>query len=716
MSEMINAIDKQWSELTYEQFQAQVFARTVLAKRGRDDLHAYFKSEGINKANVGGNLFAVVCRLLNPMSLDLREKLRQFERLAIWDAVSKSESVYPIGAVIEILLDAKRPGLNGETTSIDTQFESSLAGAIAAAVDRVVIEGPYVDEELYKQMKFRDFDECRAAVELQGKGYQVEMDQGGRLVLTTESGNRLFKCLDVLMAKISGRKALNLLWHGAERFPKLLPLLSYKRQHSRWPLCRIWSDDCELKNQFEQLFPYNFWLNLAVKHFNSSTTANDEDIDECIDLILAYSRFANVIPSQMATTYKMMNPKEFIPTLQKIAQYSHLYKIDQMRMKDAVDIIEMCSANYASAKVNGSLKLAQVVCVLKVLTRLFDGKCGPTMFSITDICRIVGGLRPEVVRQSLDLFVAKGGVPNKDYTDPNNPKGYVLYRKPIIRCGDSFFVVDPSMAAAGFLSEFVFSGLFGLEKNDKKIGPLIEDVIKRRLADKGLNPKTGFFSVQGGNVDAYEADAIMTDADSIVAVEIKKKSIKEESRCGDSLQLMRDLAAGLLDDVKQARRYLGELAKYHTLELHQNRNDKDPIHTLYYRGDEKMTIVAMPLFDFDAFQTPAFTRSFFHKCGDSIDVRFTGEGPVPTQADRDSCVRLNKSLAEYQKIAKDYPEVLNIPIAVISIPQMMCLLDEVKNATDFHKLVSSLPLIDFGAFDFYLALDRQLQLQKSPPN
>ena len=124
-----------------------------------------------------------------------------------------------------------------------------------------------------------------------------------------------------------------------------------------------------------------------------------------------------------------------------------------------------------------------------------------------------------------------------------------------------------------------------------------------------------------------------------------------------------------------------------------------------------MTIVAMPLFDFDAFQTPAFTRSFFHKCGDRIDVLFSGEGPVPTQADRDSCARLNESLTQYQKIAKDYPEVLNIPIAIISITQMLCLLDEVKTTKDFHKLVSSLPHIDFGSFDFYMALDFQLQYQ-----
>ena len=59
--------------------------------------------------------------------------------------------------------------------------------------------------------------------------------------------------------------------------------------------------------------------------------------------------------------------------------------------------------------------------------------------------------------------------------------------------------------------------------------------------------------------------------------------------------------------------------------------------------------------------------------------------------------------------SKDYPEVRNIPIAVISIPQMMCLLDEVKSVNDFHRIVSSLPHIDIGSFDFYMALDFQLQ-------
>ena len=580
--------------------------------------------------------------------------------------------------------------------------------AIAAAVDRVVIDGPYTGEELYKQMKFRDIDECKAAVDLQDMGYQMEMDQSGRLVLTTESGNRLFHRLDELMAKIGGRKALNLLWRGDKKFPKLLPLLSNKRHHSRWPLCRIWSDDCWFKNQFEQLFPYNYWLNLAVKHFNSVGSADDEDIAECINLILVYSRFANVIPSQMETAYKMMSPKEFIPTLQKIAQYSHLYKMDQMRMKDAVEIIDACSRNYGSAKVGQGVTLSQVVSVLKALYLLFEHNVGLTKFSISDVCRKLNGWRAETVNRVLSLYVACGGIPNKAYLDPNDPGCYDFYRKPIIRCGEDFCVVDPSMAAAGFLSEFIFSGFWGAEPDDRKIGVLVENFIRARFAQKGLNPKSGYFGVKGGQIDAYEADAIMAEDDSIIAVEVKKKSMKEDSRCGNSLQLMSDLAAGLLDDVKQARRYLGELARHRRLELHKNRNDKVPEHTLSCSGDEKMVVVAMPLFDFDAFQTPAFTRSFFHRCGESIDVRFTGEGSAPTDKDVTACKKLNDSLLRYQKVTKEYPEVREVPIAVISIQQMMCLLDEIKSAKGFHQLVWSIPHLEFGTFDFYMALDFQL--------
>ena len=708
-----NSVDSQWREMNYEQFRSIVVKCAAKAQSCRSNLCEYFNCRSVNKANVGGMLFEVVCRLLRPMSFDLRELLRRFERMSIWDAVSKSESVYPIGAVIDVLLDAKKQGLKGSSTSIDAHFEASFSGAIAAAVDRVVIAGPYVGEDIYKQMKFRDFDECRAALELQSKGYQIEIHQDSSILLTRDSERQLFSRLDSLMKNIGGRKALHLLWCGDKKFPQIVPLLSKMRRHNRWPLCRIWADDSEYKNQFEQLFPYNYWLNLAVKHFNSDGISDDGAIVECLSLILTYSRFVNVIPSRMATIYDVMKQKQFIPTLQKIAQYSHLYKIDQMRMKDAVDIIESCSEKYLSLKVRDSITLAQVVCVLKALARIFDGKTGPTMFSVNDICGKVGGLRTEIVRRAINLFVAKGGVPNQNYINPNNPDGYDLYRKPVIKRGDDYCVVDPSMAASGFLSEFVFSGFFGLEPNDKKIGPFIENMIKQRFVDKGLNPISGYFSVDGGIPDAYEADAIMADADSIVAVEIKKKSMKEESRCGNSLQLIRDLAAGLLDDVKQARRYLGELARHHRLELHKIRNSTVATNTLCYSEGAKMTIVAMPLFDFDAFQTPAFTRSFFHKCGESINVRFSGGGPAPTEEDIDSCERLNKCLGQYQKVANDYPEIRDIPVAVISVPQMMCLLDEVKSSKDFHRLIWNLPHLDFGSFDFYMALDMVIAYNSS---
>lgn len=702
---MAENIDKQWKELTYEQFKAIVLNRAADATRGRNNLRTYYACEGVNKVNVGGMLFAVVCRLLSPMSFDIRDKLRQFERRAIWDAVSKSESVYPMGAVIDVLLDAKKTKLKGETTAIGTQFESSFVGAVAAAVDRVVIDHPYTDEELYKQMRFRDFDECSAAVELQGKGYQIIMHKDGRPLLSSDSESQLFRRLDYLMEKIGGRKALQLLWCGDDKFPQVVPLSSNIRSHARWPFYRIWAADVEFKNQFEQLFPYNYWLNLAAKHFGSSGNASEADISECVDLILAYSRFVNVIPDAMKTAFDVTHPKQFIPALQKIANYSHLYKIDQMRMKDAVEIIEFCSRGYYSKRVRGSVALSHVVCVLKVLMRMLEGKRGLQKFTVLEICSKVGGLRTEIIKTVLDLFSAKGGVPNQAYMNPNDPNGYDLYRNPIIRDGDDYFVVDPSIAAAGLLSAFIYSNFFGAEPEDRKIGSLVEEMVRDKFQTKGLNPKTGFFGVRGGTQDAYESDVVLTDSSSIIAVEIKKKSMKEDSRCGNSLQLMRDLAAGLLDDVKQARRCLGELARHHSLDLHKNRNDQVPIHSLCYRGSEKLTIVAMPLFDYDAFQTPAFARSFFHECGESIDVRFTGDGPAPTEDDIASCKRLNKSLEQYQKVAKDYPDMRDIPVAVISVPQMMCLLDEVKSDKDFHKIVCSLPHVDFGSFDIYMAAD-----------
>lgn len=706
---MTDNIDKQWRELTYEQFKMLVLDRAADAKRVRDALRTYYKSDGVNKVNVGGILFEVVCRLLGPLSFEVREKLRQFERRAIWDAVSKSESVYPVGAVIEVLLDAKKPKLKGETTVLDTQFEASFGGAVAAAIDKVLLDSPYTDEELYRKMRFRDFNESRAAVELKNKGYQVEMDHDGHLLLTNDAQNRLYCHIDALMAKIGGRNALHMLWYGDERFTKMIPLLCGKRQHSRWPFCKIWADNPDYGGRFEELFPYNYWLNLAVKHFGSSGNATEEDISECIDLILVYSRFVNVIPNRMKTIFDLMHPKQFISILQKIANYSHLYKIDQMRMKDVVDIIEFCSRGYCSKRLKGLVTLSHVVCVLKALMLMLKGKRGPQKFTVAEICTMVGGLRTEVVKTVLGLFTAKGGIPNQKFVNPNDPSGYDLYRNPIIRFGDGYFVVDPSMAASGLLSCFMFSGFFGVEPDDRKIGPLVEKMVRDKFQAKGLAPKTGFFGVIGGTQDAYEADAVLTDHCSIISVEIKKKSMKEDSRCGNSLQLMRDLAAGLLDDVKQSRRCLGELARHHSLELHGKRNDQDHVHTLCYSGNEKMTVVAMPLFDYDAFQTPAVTRSFFHKCGESIDVCFVGEGPVPTEEDKRSCEQLNKSLEQYQKVAKDYPEVWGIPVTVISVPQMMCLLDEVKSAKDFHEIVSGLPRVDFGSFDFYMALDYQLE-------
>ena len=706
----------QWQEMTYEQFRTLIDERSERVKNSRDNLSEYFNSSVVTKSNIGKILHEIVCRLVHPLSSEICERLHQFERRAIWEAISRNESIYPICGVIDVLLDAKRAASNQEKSFLDDRYEQSFLGAIAAAVDRVVFVGPLVKEEIYRWMRFRDFDECKAATELQCKGYQLEKFKDERLILSAESETCLFKRLDELMTKIGGRRALCLLWHGDPKFPNLIPLLCNKRSHSRWPLYRIWADDTWHKCQAEQVFPYNYWMNLAVKHFNDHEVGNDEDIAECINLMFAYARFVNVIPSSMRTFYQLTHPKDFTSTLQKIALYSHLYKIDQMRMNDSVDIIESCSRNYASKKVGNSVILAQVICVLRTLMSFFKGRRGPTRFSLDDICNHLKGWRKETVANVLALYIAHGGTPNQQYLNPNKPDGYDFYLKPIIKCGDDYWVVDPSMAASSFLSRFVFSGFLGAELDDRKIGCLVEDVIRERFVKKGLDPKTGFFGIEGGGTDVYEADVILADAKNIVAIEIKKKSMKEDSRCGNTLQLMRDLAAGLLDDIKQARRYLGELIKHGSLTLHEKRNKSDNSQTITYGENVRMTIVAMPLFDFDAFQTPAFTRSFVYKCGESIDVRFTGEGPTPTDEDYESCKKLNKSLLEYQKIVNAYPKIKDVPIAVISIPQMICLLDEIKSPDEFYKLIGRLPRVEFGTFDFYMMLDQQLLMLSKENN
>ena len=53
---MAENIDKQWKELTYEQFKAIVLNRAVDATRGRNSLRTYYACEGVNKVNVGGRV------------------------------------------------------------------------------------------------------------------------------------------------------------------------------------------------------------------------------------------------------------------------------------------------------------------------------------------------------------------------------------------------------------------------------------------------------------------------------------------------------------------------------------------------------------------------------------------------------------------------------------------------------------------------------------
>ncbi len=285
---------------------------------------------------------------------------------------------------------------------------------------------------------------------------------------------------------------------------------------------------------------------------------------------------------------------------------------------------------------------------------------------------------------------------NKNLEFPPSSLNTDHYFKPAAATNKEYIIYPKSISALGCINAICRSITHPNGKhsntNETELGIKIEEFIRRKMTEKGINIIHGKQCEKGKDL---EADMICEDEKHIYIFETKKKVLTREAQSGNEADVLKDLANSILATQFQAMRLEQELKKNGHLTLKNNNNEK----TIYWKN-RTIRRVSVSFHDFGAVQDKIFTMSIL-KAATQSNVHH----PDPKEDKKLNDWR-DKAL-QIQKIAKDSGEIgtkNKVPFydsLAMSIPQIFTILENSLTPKEFFQHISYLVCGNTGGRSVY---------------
>lgn len=211
-----------------------------------------------------------------------------------------------------------------------------------------------------------------------------------------------------------------------------------------------------------------------------------------------------------------------------------------------------------------------------------------------------------------------------------------------IKDGSSYKIPLKSMNITGLYKQAYVYLLEFDKKLSLKIGSSIENSVSKLFTEKGFECYSGYwFNNKRPEKPWYESDLILDLPKSILLIEIKKASMKLESKNGDIYNSLLDIKKAFLESQIQALRLREKLEREKSIKLYFNKI-KDQNYKEIQLNNKKIITLSLTLEEFDILHCKSL-------CGDLIKSFLFIEKITtdPKQKEEDA---LNKSIAQLKQI------------------------------------------------------------------
>lgn len=378
---------------------------------------------------------------------------------------------------------------------------------------------------------------------LRKKGYRVTIE-AGEIRLSKEDEKRLLTAIEYRFNKL-GHNSLFFTLSCISRF--------YDRKSKRFFL----RSEPSMTSSYEADTPWGYLFNVSLSnlHHVKKSRNHKKLFLECIELAKHYFCIQRL---QDFNKFSDTNHRydTILPAIQKNILYDQHFSIDQISDSHMINIISDMFSSQKLVALGVDISLYKNILEWVSCHSRHDQ---PLAFSVIDI---FNGLNCKYLLQdvesTLKLLSFQASEINKGYLLPEEIHKRNYYQKPFIYLDGKYVYINSSICNYGFYTSALnLCKSKGADGN--LMGKVAEEFIERQFACGGVT----FHANKQYDISPEirkklniqskerECDYIIETDDTIIFIELKRKTLTSEARSGNTLQSTIDLSQSLLHALSQ---------------------------------------------------------------------------------------------------------------------------------------------------------------------
>jgi len=609
----------------------------------------------------------------------VREKLIYLQKKIIYEHVVNERPLEPYMTYVYVLMDGIRDNKvtkeQGMLSSINWPNIISVLGEIKSTNSLMKINNDF--ENLYA----KHFDFSKACLSLISKGFAiVEIDDA--FYFDSNYYNKITKEIDDLAMSVGGCNILHAVFNIISN--------SYDANQKRFHIHRKLSmgHDRPLPE-----VPWAYLIALGAKHSNHhGDSLREENFSNLIALL---SDIVTVFEVQDYSPYESWYVDHYGLTgfLSDEIIFDNLFCISQMHGGYVQEILDYVvhSVEFSNLRSYG-FSIGKIYnCGLALLNKSLDKQITDISFKFAKDAFLLG------TNAAKDMIgkILLNESPNKELEFPPRNTAIDNSFNQLLPFEGGYLLMPRSLSSLAFLNNTLNSIIAPdgqrNKHNDKILGGVLEEFVKRKLHSYGIAYRSGNYISKDGLVSG-ESDITIETKSAIIFIEIKKKGMTRLSMSGVDYSILSDLGEGLIHATSQcfkAERILrcdGEI----------NIDASNPI--LY--KSQRIIKVALTLYDYGSFQDRMTIRSILTN---SLGATFKVADSKIDKKLKDWKKHINE-LSEHTEKLSEYGQLDDEPfhsLFFISIPQLLMILEDKPSAEGLEKAFRTLSSINHSTRDFY---------------
>ncbi|NJO55906.1 MAG: hypothetical protein HC834_05590 [Rhodospirillales bacterium] len=450
--------------------------------------------------------------------------------------------------------------------------------------------------------------------------------------------------------------------------------------------------------------PIGYVLNLAARSMGQNTeapfNASESDILQKIRRMLELATWYVATKDVEPYSYlerMLFRPSEIFTLLHQIITYDEVFLFPQMAPKHVLEVIGGAFVEFSDEECRRSWggTPSEVAHVCRQILDIATNTRGPYIFprpkpDDTPMCA-------DVIARFIHV-----GRPNREYRYPSNYPD--LLERPLLdRKNEELMIPDVHWCGPAFYEAMAQSLRDShVEHVDTRIGPGVEHMIHQALRRRGIRFASGEYQ-NSYLARTLECDCVIETEQMILIVEIKKRSLAPSSRRGNDMSLLFDLCAGLLKSQVQALRHEIQFRREGRIEFVDG--------TVVNAGNRDYENISITLTEYGTLHDRESAQQF-------LRTALTCDFGVPDSVASSPMVKeiedlqrkLRDCVGELARLEAPQPDVF-FTSAFLSVPQVLILLDDVKDANGLASAFLSTRHTSTGTGDFLFdyAFDQEIR-------